>query len=148
MYKLEKINSINVLSRQFNYKIENISANHLLLTLQQKLTRIESLNNFIFIVIREIYCIHVKNEIKKMSVHNISKNASKYSIMHVRSILLKEIYCTYVINEVEKIFIHNINENIKKCLIMHVRSMLLKTMIIAVQKIHLKKVYFLRNKIS
>jgi len=31
---------------------------------------------------------------------------------------------------------------------MHVRSLLLKTMIIAMQKMHLNKVYFLRNKIS
>jgi hypothetical protein len=60
-----------------------------LLTLQQKLTRIKSLNNFIFIAIKEIYCIYVKNEIEKISVHNVSEDASKHSAMHVRSMLLK-----------------------------------------------------------
>jgi len=56
--------------------------------------------------------------------------------------LLKEIYCTYVINEVEKMSVHNVSENTKKCSAMHVRSMLLKAMIIAMQKIHLDKIYF------
>jgi len=37
--------------------IENIFAKHLLLTLQRKLTKIKSLKNFIFIVIKELYCI-------------------------------------------------------------------------------------------
>jgi len=147
-HKLEKTNSINLLSRQFNYKVENIFANCLLFTLQQKLIRIKSLNSFIFIAIRKIYCTYMKNEIEKMSVHNVSENASKYLVIHVRSILLREIYYTCVINEVKKMSVHNISENIKKCLAMHVRSMLLKAMIIVVQKMHLNKIYFLRNKIS
>jgi hypothetical protein len=82
-----------------------------LLILQQKLTRIESLNNFIFIAIKEIYCIYVKNEI-------------------------------------EKIFVHSINEDVNKHSAMHVKSMLLKAMIIAVQKMHLNEIYFLKDRIS
>jgi len=89
VHKSEKINLINVSSRQFNYKVENISANHLLLILQQKLTRIESLSSFIFIAIKEIYCTYVKNEIEKISVHNVSENVNKHSTMHIRSMLLK-----------------------------------------------------------
>ncbi len=73
-HKSEKINSINALSRWSDYKSKNISANYLLLTLQRKLTRIESLNNFIFVVIRELYCIWVINDVKKMFVHSISMN--------------------------------------------------------------------------
>jgi len=116
--------------------------------LQQKLIKIESLNSFIFIAIREIYCTYVKNEIKKIFIHSIIENVSKCLMMHVKSMLLKEIYCTYVINEVKKMFVHNVNENIRKCSIMHVRSMLLKAMIIAVQKMHLNKIYFSKDKIS
>jgi hypothetical protein len=89
VHKSEKTNSIDALLRQFNYKVENISANCLLLTLQQKLTRIESLSSFIFIAIREIYCTCVKNEIERVSVHNVSEDASKHSAMYVRSMLLK-----------------------------------------------------------
>jgi len=51
----------------------------------------------------------VKNEIKKIFVHSVSEDVSKYSAMHVKSMLLKEIYCTYVINKVEKMFIHNVS---------------------------------------
>jgi hypothetical protein len=89
VYKSEKINSINASLKWFNYKVENIFANHLLLTLQQKLTRIKSLNNFIFIVIREIYCIYVKNEIEKIFIHNVNEDVNKHSAMHVRNMLLK-----------------------------------------------------------
>jgi len=88
-HKSEKINLINASLKQFNYKVKNISANHLLLTLQQKLTRIESLSSFIFVAIREIYCIYVKNEIEKISVHSVSEDVNKHSAMHVRSMLLK-----------------------------------------------------------
>jgi len=59
--------------------------------LKQKLIRTKSLNNFIFIAIKEIYCIHVKNEIEKMFVHNVSENIKKCSAMHIRSMLLKVI---------------------------------------------------------
>jgi len=62
-----------------------------MLILQQKLTRIKSLNSFIFVAIREIYCIYVKNEIEKISVHNVNENVSKHSAMHVKSMLLKAI---------------------------------------------------------
>ena len=89
-HKSEKTNSINVLSRWFNYKNENIFANHLLLTLQRKLTRIESLNSFIFVAIRELYCIQVINNVEKMFVHSISMN--KYSAEHVESRLQDEIH--------------------------------------------------------
>ncbi len=51
-HRSEKTNLINVSSRWSDYKNENISVNCLLLTLQRKLTRIESLNNFIFIAIK------------------------------------------------------------------------------------------------
>jgi hypothetical protein len=88
-HRSEKTNSINALSRQLNYKVKNISANHLLLILQQKLIRIESLSSFIFIAIREIYCIYVKNEIEKIFVHSVSENTSKHSAIYVRSMLLK-----------------------------------------------------------
>ena len=83
VHKSEKINSINVLSRWSDYKNENISANHLLLTLQRKLTRIESLNNFIFVTIRELYYIQIINDVEKMFVHSISMN--RYSAEHVKS---------------------------------------------------------------
>ncbi len=56
-HKSEKINSINASLKQFDYKNKKISANHLLLILQRKLIKIESLNSFIFIAIRELYCI-------------------------------------------------------------------------------------------
>jgi len=60
-----------------------------LLILQQKLIKIESLSSFIFVAIREIYYIHVKNEIEKIFVHSVSEDANKHSAMHVRSMLLK-----------------------------------------------------------
>ncbi len=82
-HRSEKTNSINALLRWFNYKSENIFANHLLLILQRKLTRIESLNNFIFVAIRELYCIWVINDVEKTFVHSISMN--KYSAEHVES---------------------------------------------------------------
>jgi len=87
-HRSEKINLINASSRWFDHKNENISANHLLLTLQRKLMRIESLNNFIFVAIRELYCIQVINNVKKMFIHSISMN--KYSAKHVESRLQEE----------------------------------------------------------
>ncbi len=92
VHRSEKTNSINMSSRRFDYKNKNISANCLLFILQQKLTRIESLNNFIFIVIRELYCIRVINDVEKTFVHSISMN--RYSAEHVKSRLQDEIYCT------------------------------------------------------
>ena len=88
IHKSEKTNSINVSSRWFNYKNENIFVNHLLLILQRKLTRIKSLNSFIFVVIRELYCIQVINDVEKMFVHSISMN--RYSAEHVESRLQDE----------------------------------------------------------
>ena len=130
-HRSEKTNSINASSRWSDYKSENISANHLLLTLQQKLTRIESLNNFIFVAIRELYCIQVINDVEKTFVHSISMN--RYSAEHVESRLQDEIHWwTWVINDVEKTFVHNVSENTSTCSAMHVRSMLLKVMILAV----------------
>ncbi len=87
-HRSEKTNSINASSRQSDYKNENISVNHLLLTLQRKLTRIESLNSFIFVAIRELYCIQVINDVKKTFVHSI--NINKYSAEHVESRLQDE----------------------------------------------------------
>jgi len=87
-HRSEKTNSINVSLKQSDYKNENISANHLLLTLQRKLTRIESLNSFIFVVIRELYCIQVINNVEKTFVHSISMN--RYSAEHVKSKLQDE----------------------------------------------------------
>jgi len=108
-HRSEKTNLINVLSRWFDYKNENISANYLLLTLQRKLTRIESLNSFIFVVIRELYCIWVINDVEKTFVHSISMN--RYSAEHVESRLQDETYWwTQVINNVEKMFIHSVSE--------------------------------------
>ncbi len=83
MHRSEKTNSINASLRWSDYKNENIFANYLLLTLQQKLTRIESLNSFIFIAIRKLYCIWVINDIEKTFVHSISMN--RYSAEHVES---------------------------------------------------------------
>jgi len=95
--------------RWFDHKNENIFANHLLLTLQRKLTRIESLNSFIFIMIRELYCIWVINDVEKTFIHSISMNRS--SAEHVESRLQDETHWwTWVINDVEKTFVHNINE--------------------------------------
>ncbi len=85
-----KTNSIDALSRRSDYKSENISANHLLLTLQRKLTRIESLNSSIFVAIRKLYCIRVINNVKKTFIHSISMN--KYSAEHVESRLQDEIH--------------------------------------------------------
>ncbi len=109
MHRSEKTNSINASSRWFNYKNENIFANHLLLILQRKLTRIESLNSFIFIVIKELYCIQVINNVEKMFIHSISMN--RYSAKHIESRLQDETHWwTQVINDVEKMFIHSVNE--------------------------------------
>ncbi len=80
-----------------------------------------------------------------MFIHNVSKR--KYSAKHVKSRLQDKIYCTWVINEVKKISIYNINENINIYLAMHIRSMLLRIMILTVQKMHLNKVHFLKDKI-
>ncbi len=84
-HRSEKTNLINASLRWSDYKSENIFANCLLLTLQRKLTRIKSLNNFIFVAIRELYCIRVINDVKKTFVHSISMN--RYSAEHVKSIL-------------------------------------------------------------
>ncbi len=89
-HKSEKINLINVSLRRFDYKSENISVNCLLLTLQRKLTRIESLNSFIFVAIRELYCIWVINNVEKTFVHSISMN--RYLAEHVESRLQDEIH--------------------------------------------------------
>ncbi len=119
VHKSEKTNSINALSRQFDYKNENIFANHLLLTLQRKLTRIESLNNSIFVAIRELYCIWMINDVKKMFVHSISMN--RYSAEHVESRLQDETHWwTWVINDVEKTFVHSVSE--RRYSVKHVES--------------------------
>ena len=83
VYKSEKTNSINVSLRLSDYKSENIFANHLLLTLQRKLTKIKSLNSFIFVTIKELYCIQMINDVEKTFIHSISMN--KYSAEHVES---------------------------------------------------------------
>ncbi len=109
MHRSEKTNSINVSSRWSDYKNENISANCLLLTLQQKLTRMKSLNSFIFVAIRELYCIQVINDVKKMFIHSISMN--RYSAESAESRLQNEIHWwTWVINDIEKTFVHNVSE--------------------------------------
>ncbi len=108
-HKSEKTNSINASLRWSDYESENISANHLLFTLQRKLTRIESLNSFIFIAIRELYCIQVINDVEKMFVHSISMN--RYSAEHVKSRLQDEIHWwIQVINDVEKTFVYSVSE--------------------------------------
>jgi len=53
-----------------------------------------------------------------------------------------------VINKVEKISVHNVSENMSTCSAMHVRSMLLRIMILAMQKMHLNEVHFLKDRIS
>ncbi len=81
----------------------------MLLILQQKLTRIESLNSFIFIAIRELYCIQVINDVEKMFIHSI--NINRYSAEHVESRLQDEIHWwTWMINNVKKMFIYNVSE--------------------------------------
>ncbi len=108
-HKSEKTNLINVSLKWSDYKNKNISANCLLFTLQQKLTRIESLNSFIFVAIRELYCIQVINDVEKTFIHSISMN--RYSAEHVKSRLQDEIHWwTWVINDVEKTFIHDVSE--------------------------------------
>ena len=82
-HKSEKTNLIIASLRWFDYKNENISVNYLLLTLQRKLTRIKSLNSFIFITIRELYCIQVINDVEKTFIHSISfffSSLSAYSL--------------------------------------------------------------------
>jgi len=88
MHKSEKTNLINASSRWSDYKNENIFANHLLLILQRKLTRIESLNNCIFVAIRKLYCIWVINNVEKTFVHSVSMK--RYSAKHVESRLQEE----------------------------------------------------------
>ncbi len=120
-HKSGKTNSINALLRWSDYKSENIFANCLLLTLQRKLTRIESLNSFIFVAIRELYCIRVINDVEKTFVHSISMN--KYSAEHVKSRLQdKTHWWTWVINDVEKTFVHNVSE--RRYSVNHVKNML------------------------
>ncbi len=146
-HRSEKTNLINASSRWSDYKSENISANYLLLILQQKLTRIESLNSFIFIVIKELYCIRVINDVEKTFVHSISMN--RYLAEHVKSRLQDETHWwTWVINDFKKTFVHNVSENTSTCSAMYIRSMLLKIMILAVQKMHLDEVHFLKDRIS
>jgi len=118
----------------------------LLLTLQRKLTRIESLNSSIFVAIRELYCIQVVNNVEKTFVHNVSER--RYSAKHVKDRLQDEIYCTWMINEVKKMSVHNVNENMSTCSAMHVRSMLLRVMTLAVREMHLDEVHFSRSRIS
>ncbi len=144
-HKSEKTNSINASSRWSDYKSENIFANHLLLTLQRKLTRIKSLNSFIFVAIRELYCIQMINDVEKMFVHSVSEQ--RYSAKHVESRSQDEIYCTWVINEVEKMSVYIVSENMSTCSAMHVRSMLLKIMILTVQEMHLDEVHFSKSRI-
>ncbi len=144
-HKSEKTNSINASSRWSDYKSENIFANHLLLTLQRKLTRIKSLNSFIFVAIRELYCIQMINDVEKMFVHSVSEQ--RYSAKHVESRSQDEIYCTWVINEVEKMSVYSVSENMSTCSAMHVRSMLLKIMILTVQEMHLDEVHFSKSRI-
>jgi len=93
----------------------------LLLILQRKLTRIKSLNSFIFVAIRKLYCIQVINDVKKTFVHSISMN--RYSAEHVESKLQDETHWwTQVINDVEKMFVHSVSE--RKYSVNHVESML------------------------
>ncbi len=114
-----KTNSIDASSRRSDYKNENIFANRLLLTLQRKLTRIESLNSSIFVTIRELYCIRVINDVEKTFVHSISMN--RYSAEHVESRLQDETHWwTWVINDVEKTFVHSVSE--RRYLAKHVES--------------------------
>ncbi len=109
IHRSEKTNLIDASLRWSDYKSKNIFANHLLLTLQRKLTRIESLNNFIFVAIRELYCIQVINDVKKTFIHSISIN--RYSAEHVKSRLQDETHWwTWVINDVKKMFIHSISK--------------------------------------
>ncbi len=146
-HRSEKINSINASLKQSDYKNKNIFVNHLLLTLQRKLTRIKSLNNFIFVAIRELYYIRVINDVEKTFVYSISMN--RYSAEHVESRLQDEIHWwTWIINDVKKTFVHNVSENTSTCSAMHVRSMLLKIMTLAMQEMHLDEVHFLRSRIS
>ncbi len=108
-HRSEKTNSINASSRWSDYKNENIFANYLLLTLQRKLTRIESLNSSIFVAIRKLYCIRVINNVEKTFVHSISMN--RYSAEHVESRLQDETHWwTWMINNVEKTFVHSVSE--------------------------------------
>jgi len=146
-HRSKKTNSIDASLRWFNYKNENISVNHLWFTLQRKLTRIESLNNFIFVAIRELYCIWVINDVEKTFVHSISMN--RYSAEHVKSRLQDETYWwTWMINDVEKMSVHNVSENTSTYSAMHVKSMLLRIMILTVWKTHLDEVHFSRSRIS
>jgi hypothetical protein len=108
-HKSEKTNLINASLRWSDYKNENIFANYLLLTLHQKLTRIESLNSFIFVVIRELYCIRVINNVEKTFIHSISMN--RYSAEHVESRLQDETHWwIWMINDVEKTFVHSVSK--------------------------------------
>jgi len=108
-HRLEKTNSIDASLKWFDYKNENIFVNHLLLTLQRKLTRIKSLNSFIFVTIRELYCIQVINDVEKTFIHSISMN--RYLAEHVESRLQDKIHWwTWIINDVEKTFIYSVSK--------------------------------------
>ncbi len=86
------------------------------------------------------------NDVEKTFVHSVSER--RYSVNYVKSILSDEIYCTRVINEIEKMSVHNVSENMSMYSAVHVKSMLLKVMTLAMQKMHLNEVHFLRNRIS
>jgi len=86
--------------------------------------------------------------ITMLKIHLNEIHFLKIKISQFKSESLNEIYCTCVINKVKKMFIYNVNENIKKCSAMHVKSMLLKLIIITVQKMHLDKIHFLKDRIS
>ena len=73
-YKLNKIILINTLLKRLNYRNKNTAINYLLLTLQQKLTKIKNLNEFVFKIVRNVYNTRKIKKIEKIIVYNININ--------------------------------------------------------------------------
>ena len=83
---------MQILLKLFNYKNKNISINHLLLTLQQKLTWIKSLNSFIFIAIKEMYCIQIINDVESTFDYNVSnKYETKFCRIYYRCVARRDL---------------------------------------------------------
>ncbi len=93
-HRSEKTNSINASLRKSDYKNENIFANHLLFTLQRKLTRIESLNSFFFLILT---WFNTHYEFMQDFIYCSERCASVALFLHWKS-LLSALYTITVFN--------------------------------------------------
>ena len=82
VHKSDKTNLTDASLRRSNYRNENTTINRFLLILQQKLTRIKSLNHFIFKVIRNVYKSRKIKDVKKTAVYNVKTENVKKTAVH------------------------------------------------------------------